>query len=75
MIVQPCHGAAPVYPAYPFHMSARDLARFAMLYPNDGKWRDRQIPPDRLASSTPRLRQIGRLLRLILDAAPPPDRL
>lgn len=34
-------GAASVYPAYTFTMSARDLARFALLYLNRGKWRDR----------------------------------
>jgi CubicO group peptidase (beta-lactamase class C family) len=38
-------GAASVYPAYTFTMSARDLARFALLYLNRGRWRDRQIIP------------------------------
>ena len=38
-------GEASVYPAYPFDMSARDLARFALLYLHHGKWRDRQIVP------------------------------
>ena len=38
-------GAASVYPAYPFDMSARDLARFALLYMHQGKWQDRQIVP------------------------------
>jgi CubicO group peptidase (beta-lactamase class C family) len=38
-------GAASVYPAYPIKMSARDLARFALLYLNKGRWRDRQIIP------------------------------
>jgi CubicO group peptidase (beta-lactamase class C family) len=38
-------GAASVYPACPIRMSARDLARFALLYLNDGKGRDRQILP------------------------------
>jgi CubicO group peptidase (beta-lactamase class C family) len=36
---------ASVYPAYTFNMSARDLARFALLYLHGGKWRDRQIVP------------------------------
>ena len=36
-------GAASVYPAYPFKMSARDLARFALLYLHKGRWQDRQI--------------------------------
>jgi CubicO group peptidase (beta-lactamase class C family) len=38
-------GAASVYPAYPFKMSARDLARFALLYLHQGKWQDRQVVP------------------------------
>ena len=38
-------GANSVYPAYPFKMSARDLARFALLYLHNGKWRDTQVVP------------------------------
>jgi CubicO group peptidase (beta-lactamase class C family) len=38
-------GADSVYPAYPFDMSARDLARFALLYLHHGKWQDRQLVP------------------------------
>ena len=38
-------GAASNYPAYPFKMSARDLARFALLYLHHGRWRDRGIVP------------------------------
>jgi CubicO group peptidase (beta-lactamase class C family) len=38
-------GAASVYPAYPIRMSARDLARFALLYLRKGRWQDRQIVP------------------------------
>ena len=38
-------GPASVYPAYPIRMSARDLARFALLYLHDGRWKDRQIVP------------------------------
>jgi CubicO group peptidase (beta-lactamase class C family) len=32
-----------VYPAYPFKMSARDMARFGLLYLRKGKWQDQQI--------------------------------
>lgn len=38
-------GPNSVYPAYPILMSARDLARFALLYLHDGRWKDRQIVP------------------------------
>jgi CubicO group peptidase (beta-lactamase class C family) len=38
-------GAASVYAAYPIKMSARDLARFALLYLNKGRWQDRQVIP------------------------------
>lgn len=31
------------HPAYPFFMSARDLARFGQLFLNEGRWGDRQI--------------------------------
>ena len=31
------------YPAYPFRMSARDAARFGLLFTRDGKWQDQQI--------------------------------
>jgi CubicO group peptidase (beta-lactamase class C family) len=40
-------GAASIYPAYPIQMSARDLARFALLYLHKGRWRDRQVVPAR----------------------------
>ena len=40
-------GAASVYPAYPFKMSARDLARFALLYLRNGQWEGRQLVPAR----------------------------
>ncbi len=36
-------GSKSVHPAYPFRMTARDLARFAYLYLRDGRWEDRQI--------------------------------
>jgi len=34
------------HPAYLFHMTARDLARFGLLYLRNGRWRDRQIVPE-----------------------------
>ncbi|MBN1591054.1 MAG: serine hydrolase [Pirellulales bacterium] len=34
-----------IHPAYPFRMSARDMARLGLLYLREGQWRDRQILP------------------------------
>lgn len=33
------------HPAYPFRMTARDLARFGLLYLREGRWGDRQVVP------------------------------
>jgi CubicO group peptidase (beta-lactamase class C family) len=38
-------GDASIHPAYPIRMSARDLARFALLYLRKGNWAGRQIVP------------------------------
>jgi CubicO group peptidase (beta-lactamase class C family) len=34
-----------IHPAYPFMMSARDLARFGLLFLNDGRWNATQVIP------------------------------
>jgi|GEM_PF-182603 len=34
-----------IHPAYPFRMTARDLARFGLLFLRQGRWRDRQVIP------------------------------
>lgn len=34
-----------LYPAYTFRMSSRDLARFGLLYLNNGNWQGEQIIP------------------------------
>jgi CubicO group peptidase (beta-lactamase class C family) len=36
-------GAESIHPAYPFRMTARDMARFGLLYLRGGWWRDRAI--------------------------------
>ena len=42
-----------VHPAYSFRMSARDMARFGVLYQNNGNWKGTQIiPEDWIAEST-----------------------
>ena len=43
-----CHyqgGPNSRYPAYLFYASARDLARFGLLYLHEGRWGDRQVIP------------------------------
>lgn len=36
-------GPDSIHPAYPFRMTARDLARFGLLYLRNGKWRGKRI--------------------------------
>lgn len=38
-------GADSMHPAYPFWMTARDMARFGYLYLRGGRWADRQVIP------------------------------
>jgi CubicO group peptidase (beta-lactamase class C family) len=38
-------GPDSIHRAYPFRMSARDMARFGLLYLRNGKWRDSQLIP------------------------------
>jgi CubicO group peptidase (beta-lactamase class C family) len=46
--------------AYPFRISARDLARFGLLYLRGGKWNGRQIVPEEwVRTSTTGTQQIG----------------
>lgn len=40
------HEGTSVYPAYPFRMSARDMARFGLLYLREGRWGTKQIIPE-----------------------------
>ena len=35
-----------IHPGYPFRMSARDMARFGLLYLRKGRWSNRQIIPE-----------------------------
>jgi CubicO group peptidase (beta-lactamase class C family) len=49
-------GPESIHPAYPSHISSRDLARFGLLYLRRGRWGDQQIVPaawvDKLSHST-----------------------
>jgi CubicO group peptidase (beta-lactamase class C family) len=40
-------GADSVYPAYPFRLTARDMARFGLLFLRNGRWDWRQVVPER----------------------------
>jgi CubicO group peptidase (beta-lactamase class C family) len=39
-------GPFSVYPAYHFEMTARDMARFGLLYLRHGRWNNKQIVPE-----------------------------
>jgi CubicO group peptidase (beta-lactamase class C family) len=39
-------GPASIHPTYHFEISARDLARFGLLYLRHGRWNERQIVPE-----------------------------
>ena len=50
-----------IYPAYPFRMSARDLARFGLLYLYEGAWQGEQlIPADWVEQTRTSYSQTGR---------------
>jgi CubicO group peptidase (beta-lactamase class C family)/poly(3-hydroxybutyrate) depolymerase len=38
---------ASVHRGYPFRMSARDLARFGLLFLRGGRWKDQQVVPEK----------------------------
>ena len=44
--------AASVHPAYHMHLSARDLARFGVLYLKKGRWGERQVVPETWVSES-----------------------
>jgi CubicO group peptidase (beta-lactamase class C family) len=49
-----------IHPYYGFRMSARDLARFALLFLREGRWRDQQIiPADWVRESTATYSETG----------------
>ena len=48
------------FPAYVFRMTARDMARFGLLYLSEGRWNDQQVVPDAWVKKTTRTqRAIG----------------
>jgi len=54
-------GHQSVHPAYPFQLSARDLARFGLLMARNGKWKRGQVIPEEwVAESTASYSDAGR---------------
>lgn len=46
-------GDDSIHPAYPFRMTARDMARFGLLFARNGEWRGQQVLPAKwVAEST-----------------------
>lgn len=45
-------GSNSVHPAYPFRMTARDMARFGLLFLRNGVWEDKQIVPRQWVADT-----------------------
>ena len=43
-----------IHPAYKFRMSARDMARFGLLYLRHGRWKDQQIIPEQWVKESTR---------------------
>jgi CubicO group peptidase (beta-lactamase class C family) len=53
-------GPDSIHPAYPFRMTARDMARFGLLYLRDGQWRGTPVVPrDWVAESTRSYSDLG----------------
>ena len=48
-------GGPSVYPAYVFNMSARDLARFGLLFLNKGRWNGTQVVPSQWVTDSTRV--------------------
>lgn len=43
------------HPSYPLWMTARDMARFGLLYLQEGRWRDRQVVPAEWVAASRRI--------------------
>lgn len=53
-------GDASIHAAYAFRMTARDMARFGLLYLHGGRWRERQVVPrEWVAESTRAYSSLG----------------
>lgn len=54
-------GPDSIHPAYPFRMTARDMARFGLLFLRQGEWRGKQvIPKEWVGESVRSYSQVGR---------------
>jgi CubicO group peptidase (beta-lactamase class C family) len=53
--VQYVRGPDSVHPAYPFRMTARDMARFGLLFLREGEWRGKQVLPKEWVTESTRV--------------------
>lgn len=52
--VEYVRGPDSIHPAYPFRMTARDMARFGLLFLRNGEWRGKQVIPKEWVSESTR---------------------
>ena len=52
--VEYVRGTDSIHPAYPFRMTARDMARFGLLFLRNGEWQRRQVIPKQWISESVR---------------------
>jgi CubicO group peptidase (beta-lactamase class C family) len=57
--VQYVRGPDSIHPAYPFRMTARDMARFGLLFLRAGEWRGRQVIPKEWVTESTRVYSIA----------------
>jgi len=57
--VQYVRGPDSIHPAYPFRMTARDMARFGLLFLRAGVWRGRQVIPKEWVTESTRVYSIA----------------
>jgi CubicO group peptidase (beta-lactamase class C family) len=48
------NGAESIHPAYPFRITARDMARFGLLMLNNGNWNGMQVIPEKWVEESTR---------------------
>lgn len=57
--VEYVRGPDSIHPAYPFRMTARDMARFGLLFLREGEWSGRQVIPKEWVTESTRVYSIA----------------